>query len=66
MFLKENNKVEEEMVVENVDELDDIGKLKVDGIEKECEKDSGIDSFGFWVMFFGGEDDKNGGNIDSD
>lgn len=54
------------MVVENVDELDDIGKLKVDGIEKECEKDSGIDSFGFWVMFFGGEDDKNGGNIDSD
>lgn len=54
------------MVVENVDELDDIGKLKVDGIEKECEKDSGIDSLGFWVMFFGGEDDENGGNIDSD
>lgn len=65
-FPKENNKAEEEMVVENVDEPDDTGKPKADGTEKEREKDSGTDSPGFRVTPPEGEDDKNGGNIDSD
>lgn len=54
------------MVVENVDEPDDTGKPKADGTEKEREKDSGTDSPGFRVTPPGGEDDKNGGNIDND
>lgn len=65
-FPKENNKAEEEMVVENVEETDDTTKPKADVTEKEREKDSGTDSPGLRVTPPGGEDDKDGGNIDSD